>query len=195
MKNINLGATFLFLSILCSIKIERLLFLKFLKNLAFFDSYFWPFNKTHEKNHCHFCDQCNHGFNLKCFYLIPLTWWKTYSGNAISCLSYFESNIYGTCVCAEDWLHLVLVKLRILLNNLQKDGYQYQDRQILWEYEAPSQPQFFGRLVNPFSHWLVLNSVRPKPRPSFGIGAKFFCWKPKLFFFKFFQNVSCFSAS
>ena len=49
LKNINLGATFLFLSILCSIKIERLLFLKFLKNLAFFDSYFWPFNKTHEK--------------------------------------------------------------------------------------------------------------------------------------------------
>ena len=39
----------MFLSILCSIKIERLLFLKFLRNLAFFDSYFWPFNKTHEK--------------------------------------------------------------------------------------------------------------------------------------------------
>ena len=34
--NINLGAHFLFLSILCSFKIERLLFLKFLKNLAFF---------------------------------------------------------------------------------------------------------------------------------------------------------------
>ena len=49
LKNINLGATFLFLSILCSIKIEQLLFLKFLKNLAFFDSYFRPFNKTHEK--------------------------------------------------------------------------------------------------------------------------------------------------
>ena len=49
LKNINLGATFLFLSILCSIKIERLLFLKFLKILPFFDSYFWPFNKTHEK--------------------------------------------------------------------------------------------------------------------------------------------------
>ena len=49
MKNINLGATFLFLSILCSIKIEQLLFLKFLKILAFFDSYFWPFNKTREK--------------------------------------------------------------------------------------------------------------------------------------------------
>ena len=49
MKNINLGAHFLFLLILCSIKIERLLFLKFLKNLAFFDSYFWPFNKSHEK--------------------------------------------------------------------------------------------------------------------------------------------------
>ena len=39
----------MFLSILCSIKMERLLFLKFLKKLAFFDSYFWPFNKTHEK--------------------------------------------------------------------------------------------------------------------------------------------------
>ena len=49
LKKINFGATSLFLSILCSIKIERLLFLKFLKILAFFDSYFWPFNKTHEK--------------------------------------------------------------------------------------------------------------------------------------------------
>ena len=49
LKNINLGAHFLFLLILCSIKIERLLFLKFLKNLAFFDSYFWPFNKSEEE--------------------------------------------------------------------------------------------------------------------------------------------------
>ena len=49
LKNINLGAIFLFLSIFCSTKIERLLVLKFLKILAFFDSYFWPFNKTHEK--------------------------------------------------------------------------------------------------------------------------------------------------
>ena len=49
MKNINLGAHFLFLLILCSIKIERLLFLKFLKILAFFDSYFWPFKKSEEK--------------------------------------------------------------------------------------------------------------------------------------------------
>ena len=40
LKNINLGATFLFLSILCSIKIEQLLFLKFLKNLAFFRQLF-----------------------------------------------------------------------------------------------------------------------------------------------------------
>ena len=39
----------MFLLILCSIKIERLLFLKFVKILAFFDSYFWPFNKAHEK--------------------------------------------------------------------------------------------------------------------------------------------------
>jgi len=30
------------------IKIERLLFLKFLKILAFFDRYFWPFNKSEE---------------------------------------------------------------------------------------------------------------------------------------------------
>ena len=30
------------------------------------------------KNQSHFCDQCKHGFNLKCFYQIPLTWWKTY---------------------------------------------------------------------------------------------------------------------
>ena len=49
LKNINLEAHFLFLLILCSIKIERLLFLKFLKILAFFDSYFWPFNKSEEK--------------------------------------------------------------------------------------------------------------------------------------------------
>ena len=49
LKNINFGAHFLFSLILCSIKIEWVLFLKYLKNLAFFDSYFWPFNKTHEK--------------------------------------------------------------------------------------------------------------------------------------------------
>ena len=30
-------------------KIEQLLFLKFLKKLAFFYSHFWPFHKTHEK--------------------------------------------------------------------------------------------------------------------------------------------------
>ena len=34
--NLNLGATFLFLSILCSLKIERLLFLKFLKKIWLF---------------------------------------------------------------------------------------------------------------------------------------------------------------
>ena len=39
----------MFLLILCSIKIERLLFLKFLKILAFFDSYSWPFNKSEGK--------------------------------------------------------------------------------------------------------------------------------------------------
>ena len=49
LMNINLGATFLFLSVLCSIKIEQLLFLKFLKKMAFFDNYFWPFNKTRER--------------------------------------------------------------------------------------------------------------------------------------------------
>ena len=49
MKNINLGATFLFLSILCSIKIEQLLFLKFLQNLAFLTAFFWLFNKTRKK--------------------------------------------------------------------------------------------------------------------------------------------------
>ena len=49
LKNINLEAHYLFLLILCSIKIEQLLFLKFLKILAFFDGYFWPFNKSHEK--------------------------------------------------------------------------------------------------------------------------------------------------
>ena len=49
LNNINIGAHLLFLLILCSIKIERLLFLKFLKILAFFDSYFWPFNKSEDK--------------------------------------------------------------------------------------------------------------------------------------------------
>ena len=49
LKNINLGAHFLFSSILCSTKIEWLLLLKFLKILAFFDSYFWPFDKSEEK--------------------------------------------------------------------------------------------------------------------------------------------------
>ena len=48
-KNIDLGARFLLLTFFDNIEIERLLFLKFLKNLAFFDSYFWQFNKTHEK--------------------------------------------------------------------------------------------------------------------------------------------------
>ena len=47
LKNINLGAHFVVLPILCII--ERLLFLKFLNNLALFDSYFWPFNKSQEK--------------------------------------------------------------------------------------------------------------------------------------------------
>ena len=30
------------------------------------------------KNQYLFFDQCNDSFNLKCFYQIPLTWWKTY---------------------------------------------------------------------------------------------------------------------
>ena len=50
LKNINLGAPFLFVSILCSIKIEQLLFLKFLYFFGFFfESYFLPFYKSHEK--------------------------------------------------------------------------------------------------------------------------------------------------
>ena len=40
LKNINLGAHFLFSSILRSMKLERLLFLKFLKNLAFLTAIF-----------------------------------------------------------------------------------------------------------------------------------------------------------
>ena len=48
--------------------------------LALFEGYFWPFNKSHEKKQCHFCDQCNHSINLKCFHQIPFTWWKTYKG-------------------------------------------------------------------------------------------------------------------
>ena len=50
LNNINVIAHFCLFLILCSIKIERPLFLKLLKFLAFFfDSYFWPFNKSHEK--------------------------------------------------------------------------------------------------------------------------------------------------
>ena len=41
--------------------------------LALFEVYFWPFNKSHEKINTFFFDQCNHSFNLKCFYQIPLT--------------------------------------------------------------------------------------------------------------------------
>ena len=48
--------------------------------LTLFDVYFWPFNMFHEKINTIFCDQCNHSFNLNCFYQIPLTWWKTYPG-------------------------------------------------------------------------------------------------------------------
>ena len=43
--------------------------------LAFFDIYFW---QVSWKNQYPFCDQGNYGFNVKCFYQIPLTWWKTY---------------------------------------------------------------------------------------------------------------------
>ena len=75
-KNINLGATFLFLSILSSIKIERLLLLKFLKMLAFFDSYFWPFNKTHEKIIAILVISAIMASIWNVFYQIPLTWWK-----------------------------------------------------------------------------------------------------------------------
>ena len=55
--------------------------------LALFDGYFWPFNKSHKKNQIHFCDQCNHTFNLKCFYQISLTWWKTYGWSSNKLLS------------------------------------------------------------------------------------------------------------
>ena len=58
--------------------------------LALFDIYFWPFNKSHEKINTFFFDQCNHSFNLKCFFQIPLTWWKTYEG-AISFTPSIES--------------------------------------------------------------------------------------------------------
>ena len=51
--------------------------------LAFFEVYFGPFNKSHEKIQIHLCNQCDHIFNLKCFYQIPLTWWKTYKSNII----------------------------------------------------------------------------------------------------------------
>ena len=40
LKNVNLGTHFLFLSILCSMKIERLLFLKFLKFWLFLTAFF-----------------------------------------------------------------------------------------------------------------------------------------------------------
>ena len=46
----------------------------YLKNGALFDSCFWPSYKSHVKiNTYHFFNQ---GFNLKCFYQNPLTWWK-----------------------------------------------------------------------------------------------------------------------
>ena len=48
------------------------------KNFGFFWLLFLAIWQVSEKNQCHFCDQFNHGFNLKCFYQIPLTWWKTY---------------------------------------------------------------------------------------------------------------------
>ena len=31
-----------------------------------------------KKKSYNFCDQCYHSLDLKCFYQIPLTWWKTY---------------------------------------------------------------------------------------------------------------------
>ena len=49
MKNINLGAHFLFLLMFCSIKIERLLFLKFLKNLAFLTAIFGHLTSLRKK--------------------------------------------------------------------------------------------------------------------------------------------------
>ena len=90
----------MFLSILCSIKIERLLFLKFLKKIGFFWQLLMAIEQDSWKNHCHFCDQCNHGFNLKCFYQIPLTWWKTYNCN---CKSY-------------NWIHFSSAWILILPN-------------------------------------------------------------------------------
>jgi hypothetical protein len=77
LNNINLGAHVFFLLILCSIKIEQLLFLKFLKILAFFWQLFLAILQVWGKNQGHFCNQCNHAFNLKWFYPIPLPWWKT----------------------------------------------------------------------------------------------------------------------
>ena len=44
--------------------------------LALFDGYFWPFNKSHEKNQIHFC-QCNHIFSLKCFLSNSIDMMKT----------------------------------------------------------------------------------------------------------------------
>ena len=107
--NINLGATFLFLSILCSIKIERLLFLKFLKKLAFFDSYFWPFNKTHEKIIANFVISAIIASTWNIF--IKFHWWKTY-----------ESSL--------SWHFLALTGIQSKLN--RSNG--FEKKNFLWEY-------------------------------------------------------------
>ena len=50
LTNINLGAHFLFLLILCSVKIERFLFLEFLKNLAFLTAIFGHLTSLRKKS-------------------------------------------------------------------------------------------------------------------------------------------------
>ena len=60
--------------------------------LALFGSYFWPFNKSHEKNQCHLFDQCNQGFNLKCFLSNSIVIWKTYPGDSGGPLIYYDQD-------------------------------------------------------------------------------------------------------
>ena len=75
--------------------LERLRWFLTLKlTLKNFDSYFWPLNKSNLKIIANYSDKRNKDFNLKCFYLISLTWWKTYL-----CFLLIKVGIlYGYCI-------------------------------------------------------------------------------------------------
>ena len=62
--------------------------------MAFFWQLFLAILKVRGKNQGNFCKQFNHAFNLKCFYQIPLTWWKTYSALLNRAL-YFSQKVHS----------------------------------------------------------------------------------------------------